>query len=204
MSPQGRPKGECRSAQREGTPLSAAGAFVARRQPPVRREKPGLALTVQYGVASTTLPAPAALRRWARAAAERSASVTVRFVGQREGRTLNAVYRGKTHATNVLAFVYDVPLKVEGDIVLCAPVLRTEARAQGKTLADHCAHLVVHGMLHLQGYHHDTGRAARTMEARETAILAALGVPDPYASPVDARRMSGPRARSVDHPAERR
>ena len=71
--------------------------------------------------------------------------------------------------------------RVEGDIVLCAPVVREEARAQGKTLADHCAHLVVHGMLHLQGYDHDTVRAARTMEARETAILAALGVPDPYA-----------------------
>jgi probable rRNA maturation factor len=60
-------------------------------------------------------------------------------------------------------------------------VLREEARAQGKALADHCAHLVVHGMLHLQGYDHDTDRAARAMEARESAILTALGVPDPYA-----------------------
>ena len=84
----------------------------------------------------------------------------------------------------------------------CAPpCCATEARAQGKTLADHCAHLVVHGMLHLQGYDHDTGRAARTMEARETAILAALGVPDPYASAVDARQMNSPRARSVRRPA---
>ena len=64
--------------------------------------------------------------------------------------------------------------RIEGDVVLCAPVLRQEARAQGKPLADHCAHLVVHGMLHLQGYDHDTDRAARAMEARETAILAAL------------------------------
>ncbi len=184
--------------------MSTAAPIVARPQTPARRRKPGLALTVQYGVASATLPAPAALRRWARAAAERAASVTVRFVGRREGRTLNAVYRGKEHATNVLAFVYDVSSRVEGDIVLCAPVLRTEARAQGKSLADHCAHLVVHGMLHLQGYDHDTGRAARAMEARETAILAALGVPDPYASPMAARRMSGPRVRSVDRPAEGR
>jgi len=206
MTPQGRPKGEFRSARREGAPVSAAGPSVAMRQPPVRRNKPGLSLTltVQYGVAPATLPAPAALRRWARAAAERAASVTVRFVGQREGRALNAVYRGKKHATNVLAFVYDVSPRVEGDIVLCAPVLRAEARAQGKTFADHCAHLVVHGMLHLQGYDHDTARAARAMEARETAILAGLGIPDPYASPVDARRMSGPRARSVDLLAEGR
>ena len=181
--------------------MSAAGALAATRQAPARRRTPRLALAVQYGVASATLPAPALLRRWAKAAAERDAAVTLRFVGQREGRTLNALYRGKEYATNVLAFVYDASARVEGDIVLCAPVLRTEARTQGKPLADHCAHLVVHGMLHLQGYDHDTGRAARTMEARETAILATLGVPDPYASAVDARRMNRPRARSVRRPA---
>ncbi len=127
----------------------------------------------------------------------------MRFVGQREGRTLNALYRDKEYATNVLAFVYDTSTRVEGDIVLCAPVLSAEARAQGKTFADHCAHLVVHGMLHLQGYDHDTDRAARAMEARETGILAGLGVPDPYASPAETRRMSGSHARSVRRPAGR-
>jgi probable rRNA maturation factor len=106
----------------------------------------------------------------------------MRFVGKREGQTLNARYRGKDYATNVLAFLYDASARIEGDIVLCAPVVREEARAQGKTLADHCAHLVVHGMLHLQGYDHDSVRAARIMEARETAILAALRIADPYAS----------------------
>jgi probable rRNA maturation factor len=121
------------------------------------------------------------LRKWARAAVEREASVTLRFVGKREGRALNARFRGKAYPTNVLAFVYDDSSRIDGDVVLCAPVLREEARAQGKALADHCAHLVVHGMLHLQGYDHDTDRAARTMEARESAILAVLGVPDPYA-----------------------
>ena len=142
---------------------------------------PRVLLAVQYAVARARLPASASLRRWATAAVERDACVTLRFVGRREGRALNARYRGKPHATNVLAFVYDESPRVEGDVVLCAPVLREEARAQGKALADHCAHLVVHGMLHLQGYDHDTGRAARAMEARESAILAALGVPDPYA-----------------------
>jgi len=167
MSEPGRPKREYRSAQREGSPVSHAA--------------PRLSLAVQYGVASATLPAPAALRRWARAAAGRSARVTLRFVGEREGRTLNALYRGKEHATNVLAFAYDASARIEGDIVLCVPVLRAEARAQGKTLAEHCAHLVVHGMLHLQGYDHGSDRAARAMEACETTILAGLGVPDPYA-----------------------
>ena len=144
---------------------------------------PRLSLAVQYGVASAALPAPAVLRRWAKAAAERSATVTLRFVGKREGQTLNAHFRGKEYATNVLAFAYAESARIEGDIVLCAPVVREEARAQGKTLADHCAHLVVHGMLHLQGYDHDTVRAARIMEARETAILGALGVANPYERP---------------------
>jgi len=142
---------------------------------------PRVSLAVQYAVAPARLPKPATLRRWAGAAVDRDASVTLRFVGRREGRSLNARYRGAAHPTNVLAFAYDQSPRIEGDVVLCAPVLREEARAQRKSLTDHCAHLVVHGMLHLQGYEHDTDRAARAMEARESAILAALGVPDPYA-----------------------
>jgi probable rRNA maturation factor len=142
------------------------------------------------------------LRRWLRAALERDAAVVVRFVGTREGATLNAVFRGKEHATNVLAFVYDDAVPFAGDLVICAPLLRREARAQGKTLADHCAHLVVHGMLHLQGYDHETDRAARAMESRESAVLVALGVPDPYAYPYAGR--SAPRARAVRESASRR
>ena len=148
-----------------------------------------VSLAVQYGVARARLPAPATLRRWAGAAIDRDARVTLRFVGRREGGALNARYRGRPHPTNVLAFVYDESPCIDGDVVLCAPVLRAEARAQGKPLADHCAHLVVHGMLHLQGYDHDTDRAARAMEARETAILGALGVPDPYARPTARARL---------------
>jgi probable rRNA maturation factor len=152
------------------------------------RVAPRVSLAVQYAVAKTSLPAPATLRRWVRAAVDRDAAVTLRFVGRREGRTLNAVYRGKDHATNVLAFVYDEATPICGDVVLCVPVLRQEARAQHKPLARHCAHLVVHGMLHLQGYDHDSSRAAHAMEARETAILGALGMPDPYAPSAAARR----------------
>jgi probable rRNA maturation factor len=140
-----------------------------------------MTLAVQYAVAGAGLPPAPSLRRWAKAAQERDCIVTVRFVGTREAQTLNGLYRGKDYATNVLAFVYDDQGTVSGDIVLCAPVLRQEAKAQGKPVADHCAHLVVHGMLHLQGYEHTTVRAARAMEARETAILDRLGVPDPYA-----------------------
>ncbi len=145
------------------------------------RRSPRLSLAVQFAVAASGFPSAASLRRCAKAAQERDCVVTVRFVGAREGQTLNGLYRGKDYATNVLAFVYDGQSPVRGDIVLCAPVLRQEARTQRKPLSDHCAHLVVHGMLHLQGYEHDTRRAARAMEALETTILERLGVLDPYA-----------------------
>jgi probable rRNA maturation factor len=75
-----------------------------------------------------------------------------------------------------------LPGTIHGDIVLCLPLLRQEAAAQGKTLIEHCAHLVVHGMLHLQGLDHALASEAVGMEGREVAILAALGVADPYAS----------------------
>jgi probable rRNA maturation factor len=136
---------------------------------------------VQYAVDAGGLPVRATLRRWSAAALERDATVTIRFVGAREGRALNARWRGRDHATNVLTFVYDDVLPLAGDLVLCVPVLRREARSQGKALRAHCAHLVVHGMLHLQGYDHGRDADAATMEARETAVLAGLGYPDPYA-----------------------
>ncbi|MCC6194574.1 MAG: rRNA maturation RNase YbeY [Burkholderiales bacterium] len=136
---------------------------------------------MQYASSAKGLPTRAQVRRWVRAALEGDATVTVRFVGAIEGRALNALYRGKDYATNVLTFVYDDESPRAGDVVLCAQVVRKEADAQGKTLAAHYAHLVVHGMLHLQGYDHEQAADAARMEARETAVLAFLGLPDPYA-----------------------
>jgi probable rRNA maturation factor len=151
-----------------------------------------LSLTVQYATDNDDLPARALLRRWVRCAlAPRMATkavVTLRFVDEAEGRALNRKYRERDRATNVLSFVYDdEPGMYGGDIVLCAPVLRREAAAQGKPLVAHCAHLVVHGLLHLQGADHGDPVEAARMEAREIAILAHLGFPDPYAAvPVTA------------------
>ena len=123
------------------------------------------------------------LRRCVAAALARDADITLRFVGRDEGRRLNRRYRGKDRPTNVLSFVYDDERDVlRGDIVLCTPVLRREAQQQGKALAAHCAHLVVHGTLHLQGYDHVADTDATRMEAREAAILARLGYADPYAA----------------------
>ena len=143
-----------------------------------------LSLSIQYAVAGEDLPARGLLRRWAAAAlAKQDADVTLRFVDAAEGESLNRSYRRKRGPTNVLSFVYDDrPGMVHGDVVLCLPLLRQEAADQGKTLAAHCAHLVVHGMLHLQGYDHRRANEAATMEAREVAILAVLGVANPYAA----------------------
>jgi probable rRNA maturation factor len=146
-----------------------------------------LVLTVQKAVNSPGLPTSAELRRWLAAALERSAEITVRFVGAAEGRRLNRAYRDRDYATNVLSFDYGGAGRAQvltGDIVLCAPVLRREARAQGKALSAHVAHLAVHGALHLQGHDHQKPRSAARMEALEKRILAKLGFPDPYAGEV--------------------
>ena len=141
-----------------------------------------MSLSVQYASNDVGLPERPQVRRWVRAALGVDATVTVRFVDAIEGRALNAEFRGRDYATNVLTFVYDDENPRAGDVVLCAPVVRREAAAQGKPLADHHAHLVVHGMLHLQGFDHERHADAAVMEARETAILAALGLPDPHAA----------------------
>ena len=151
------------------------------RPPPARQKAPALSLSVQYASNDTDLPARPQVRRWVRAALLGDATVTVRFVDAIEGRAINAEFRGKDYATNVLTFVYDDEHPRAGDVVLCAPVVRREAAEQGKPVADHHAHLVVHGMLHLQGFDHERHADAVLMEARETAILARLGLPDPYA-----------------------
>ena len=144
-------------------------------------------LSVQYSVPTRGLPVRSTLRRWVAATLERDVRVTLRFVGEREGRALNARYRRRDYATNVLTFVYDGGIHatkdappLSGDIVICAPVVRREARAQRRSLRAHCAHLVVHGMLHLQGYDHEDDHDAMAMEARESAVLRALRYPDPH------------------------
>jgi probable rRNA maturation factor len=148
---------------------------------------PRLSLAIQIALTpalATQLPARADLRRWARAALAGDLVATLRIVDEDEGRQLNRDYRGKDYATNVLSFEYgpepDTGV-LTGDIVLCAPVVEREAAVQGKPLSAHYAHLVVHGMLHLQGYDHETsGADATAMEAVEGFIMRRLGFPDPY------------------------
>ena len=145
------------------------------------RTAPELSLSVQYGVKDDALPPRPFVRRCVRAACDAPAEVTVRFVDAEEGRALNRDWRHKDYATNVLSFVYESAPVVMGDLALCLPVVLAEAAEQGKPVEAHFAHLIVHGMLHLQGYDHETGAEdAAHMEAKEREILARLGYPDPY------------------------
>lgn len=147
-----------------------------------------LALSVDY---ASRRPAPkrAAIARWARAALtgvrRARLAIGVRIVNEPESAALNGRYRGKTGSTNVLAFPFQAPRGIRsetlGDLVICAPVVNREARAQGKAAQAHWAHMVVHGIMHLRGYDHRTRREAAIMERRETMILRNLGYADPYA-----------------------
>jgi probable rRNA maturation factor len=149
-----------------------------------------LAVAVQDVSRAKGVPSAARLRAWARAAfrPSRRGELTLRIVGRKESAALNERYRGKQGPTNVLSFGAEPPgarshsteLLPLGDLVICAAVVAREAREQGKTLAAHWAHMVVHGALHLQGYDHETPKEATTMEARERRLLARLGFPDPY------------------------
>jgi probable rRNA maturation factor len=143
-------------------------------------QAPKLALTVQYATRSRRVPARADLRAWTAAALRRDADITLRVVGTRESRALNHRYRSRDYATNVLTFVYADQHPLAGDIAVCAPVAAREARARGVALKDHYAHLVVHGVLHLQGHDHGRARDAARMERLEARILARLGIANPY------------------------
>jgi len=160
----------------------------ARRAAARKRSPRAVQLDVQKRVRAWT-PRRADIAAWASEALGRRASnaeLSVRLVGRAEGRKLNAQYRGKDYATNVLSFPAassGAEIAHLGDLVICPPVLRVEAHEQRKTLRAHWAHLVVHGSLHLIGYDHERDADARRMERREIAVLRRLGFTNPYLSP---------------------
>jgi probable rRNA maturation factor len=141
-----------------------------------------LSLSLQFADASHRALLPRhRVARWLRTALNAPAQITVRVVGEDEGRALNRDYRQQDHATNVLTFDYQREPVVIADLVLCAPVVEREAREQGKALPAHYAHLIVHGALHALGHDHQRRRDAERMESKERTLMRALGFEDPYA-----------------------
>ena len=151
--------------------------------------KTKLTLAVQNVSGATSVPTLAQIKKWTAAAMQSdisNAEITFRIVDEAEGLALNRDYRGKDYATNVLTFEFseDMPnipgLPLMGDIALCAPVVEREAAEQGIALEAHYCHLVIHGVLHLQGFDHIEDEEAEAMEALETQIVMSLGYDDPY------------------------
>ena len=145
------------------------------------------AVDVQYAVTVDGTPAEDAIRQWVLQALpddKKDSELTIRIVDEAEITALNREYRGKDGATNVLSFPYEAITGVEtgllGDIVICAPVVASEAVAQGSALDAHWAHIVIHGVLHLLGYDHRQDDEAHRMEAREAELLDSLGYANPY------------------------
>jgi probable rRNA maturation factor len=149
-------------------------------------QKNKLSLSVQFADPRLRdiIPRPQ-VRRWVQAALLAPAELTIRFVDAEEGRALNRDYRAKDYATNVLTFAYtedDDSAVTQADIILCTDVLQREAVEQGKTLEAHTAHLVVHGVMHAQGYDHETDAEAAEMEGIEIEVLGRLGMENPYSN----------------------
>jgi probable rRNA maturation factor len=152
-----------------------------------RHEAGEICIDIDVACDARDVPAEEDLRRWISAAlpaGERDFEVSLRIVSEEEIRLLNSTYRHKDYATNVLSFPADLPeelaLPLLGDIVVCADVVAREAHEQGKSIAAHWAHMLVHGTLHLLGYDHMNDDEALEMEALETTIITGLGFDPPY------------------------
>lgn len=143
-------------------------------------------IDLQIASAHTGIPSQQEFERWAELVCSHieEAEITIRIVDEEESRALNREYRSKDKPTNVLSFPFEAPehapLPLLGDLVICAPLVKSEAQAQQKNETDHWAHLTIHGTLHLLGYDHIDAQEAIEMETLETKILAGLGIADPY------------------------
>ena len=141
---------------------------------------PKLRLHFQCVPIETAIPSKNDFKKWANASLRVDTEVTIRIVDELEGKALNLAYRGRDYATNVLTFPITDEPHLMGDIIICAPVVESEAQFQQKSLEAHYAHLTVHGILHLHGYDHEIEAQAELMESLEISILAKLGYANPY------------------------
>lgn len=141
---------------------------------------PKLKLTLQIATNSSLVPTKRQFKTWAKMTLRVDTEVTIRIVDSEEARMFNSTYRGKDYAANVLTFPLSEDPHLLGDIVICAPIVEAEAKAQNKSIEAHYAHLTVHGVLHLHGYDHEFDEQAALMESIEVTTLQNLGYPNPY------------------------
>lgn len=185
-----RPASTGTTSLRPGTPRPVP------RPANIKTARSQLSLSLQYakGISAEKIPlSPSRIRRLVSASLTKEcagARITVRFVGNQESQALNNAYRKRNTPTNVLTFDYAHPPRLEADVVISLPCARTEARAQGKTLASHLAHLLVHGVLHACGLDHHRKREAQAMESIEIGILKRFRISDPYEIPETRRSMA--------------
>ena len=156
----------------------------------VKSIKPTLSLDIQYGSQAleekwSEIFKTRTIRKCVMAALQTPATITLRLVSTAEGRKLNREYRNKDYATNILTFTY--PRILEGDdeeiladLVICLPVIAKEAKEQKKSIEDHFSHMLVHGLLHAQGFDHEDEIEAEGMESLEISILSKLKIANPY------------------------
>ena len=142
---------------------------------------------IQTIFTSPEQPSEAQIQLWIDTALtdiQRDTEIVVRIVDEQDSAELNETYRHKQGATNILSFSVEIPegidLNLLGDLVICAPVLEKEAQQQGKILAHHWAHIIIHGVLHLLGYDHLDDEQAEEMESKEIILLQKLNIPNPY------------------------
>jgi len=144
-------------------------------------------ISIQHVSNSSGIPPDESFIQWINAALLGSINdieICIRIIDENEMQALNYQFREKNKPTNVLSFPYhdefDEPGTIQGDIIICAPVLKKEANEQGKPLQAHWAHLTIHGMLHIQGFDHENNQDAEIMENHEINILNHLGFKNPY------------------------
>jgi len=142
-------------------------------------------VNLQLACDAGDIPCATDFEHWAAAGLQQpQGELSIRVVGRGESQAMNRNYRHKDKPTNVLSFPYEAPVQVPshylGDLIICAPIVTEEAAAQNKSVASHWAHMVVHGMLHLQGYDHENDQDAEIMERLERQIMGKLGYSDPY------------------------
>lgn len=144
-------------------------------------------LEIQRIFQCSKIPDDSQIKIWAALAllgSNQDSEILIRIVDENESTALNHQYRQKSGPTNILSFPLDAPNNLEinllGDLVVCAPVIEKEAEQQGKSVFDHWAHIIVHGVLHLQGFDHIEESDAVVMETLEIKLLKTINISNPY------------------------